>query len=397
LKSDLQLNNLEEKIQQTVGTKIRELRLALEFKSKDLALAAGISQSQLSKIEAGKAKISIKTLTQLCNILNRPLTYLFQTEENTPRVLGTLATIEGPEKLGFSHFADMLKEKTRGRMTLIPMKPSQLGSGADQVRILSEGVIDMFIEDLSHYNGFAPTLDFLSIPYSFQSYRHLQAFLSSSFFDEQVRRPLLAKNIRLLNTEWNWQRGIELVLVSRKVITSPQDVKGLRVRVPKEGLNAMFWRKMGCQPIVVPWQEVKAALAAKEIDVLPTHKAHLMPLGFCRYARYVTLLGGIPAAVGLAMNENKYQTLPPDVQNIVAETFMQASGHFTETVLTMETKNEVENIERNDAVYLKVNLLSWQTLAIKIRQELIAEGLLSQVVWDMISQLAPASHPLETS
>jgi TRAP-type C4-dicarboxylate transport system substrate-binding protein len=159
----------------------------------------------------------------------------------------------------------------------------------------------------------------------------------------------------------------------------------------------MFWRKMGCQPIVVPWQEVKAALAAKEIDVLPTHKAHLMPLGFCRYARYVTLLGGIPAAVGLAMNENKYQTLPPDVQNIVAETFMQASGHFTETVLTMETKNEVENIERNDAVYLKVNLLSWQTLAIKIRQELIAEGLLSQVVWDMISQLAPASHPLETS
>lgn len=395
MKSDLHLNNLEEKIQQMVGTKIRELRLALELKSKDLAAASGISQSQLSKIEAGKAKISIKTLTQLCGILNRPLTYLFQTEENTPRVLGTLATIEGPEKLGFSRFAETLEEKTGGRLSLIPMKPSQLGSGADQVRILSEGVIDMFIEDLSHYNGFAPALDFLSIPYSFKSYSHLQAFLTSSFFDEQVRLPLLAKNIRLLNTEWNWQRGVELVLVSRKIITSPQDVKGLRVRVPKEGLNARFWSKLGGHPVVVPWQEVKAALAAKEIDVLPTHKAHLMPLGFCRYARYVTLLGGIPAAVGLAVNENKYQTLPPDVQNIVAETFMQSGTHFTETVLAAEPQNEAENIERNDAVYLKVNLSSWQTPTEKIRQVLIDEGFLSQAVWDTISQLAPLPHSLE--
>ncbi|MGK2907000.1 MAG: TRAP transporter substrate-binding protein DctP, partial [Desulfuromonadales bacterium] len=303
MKTDLQLANPEEKIQKMVGEKIRELRLAKTLKSQDLASAARISQSQLSKIENGKATISIKTLSLLCDILNRPLAYLFQTEENTPRVLGTLATIEGPEKHGFSHFAETIKQKTGGRMTLLPMKPSQLGSGADQVRILSEGVIDMFIEDLSHYNAFAPALDYLSIPYSFRSYEHLRGFLNSPFFDQQVRGPLLAKNIRLLNTDWNWQRGISLVLVSRKLITAPQDIKVLRVRVPKEGLNAKFWRKMGAKPVVVPWNDVKAALAAKEIDVLPTHKAHLMPLGFCRYARYVTLLGGIPAAVGLAVNE----------------------------------------------------------------------------------------------
>ena len=378
-----------------VGEKIRELRLAKSLKSQDLACAARISQSQLSKIENGKATISIKTLSLLCDILNRPLAYLFQTEENTPRVLGTLATIEGPEKHGFSHFAEAMKQKTGGRMTLLPMKPSQLGSGADQVRILSEGVIDMFIEDLSHYNDFVQALDFLSLPYSFSSYEHLRSFLSSPFFDQQVRRPLLAKNIRLLNTEWNWQRGISLVLVSRKLITTPQDIKGLRVRVPKEGLNAKFWRKMGTKPVVVPWNNVKAALAAKEIDVLPTHKAHLMPLGFCRYARYVTLLGGFPAAVGLAVNENKYQTLPPDVQNIVAETFMQTGSHFTETVLAAELQNEAENIERNDAVYLKVNLSSWQTQTEKIRQELIDEGSLSKAVWDTISLLAPLPHSFE--
>ncbi len=386
-----QLNNPEEKIQEMVGVKIRDLRLAMQMKSKDLAEASGISQSQLSKIETGKATISIKTLTVLCEILNRPLSYLFQTEESTPRVLGTLATIEGPEKLGFTRFAEALKKKTGGRMTLLPMKPSQLGSGADQVRILSEGVIDMFIEDLSHYNGFAPALNFLTVPYSFNSYAHLQAFLGSRFFDEQVSQPLLARNIRLLNRDWNWQRGIELVLVSRKVITSPQDIRGLRVRVPKEGLNALYWKKMGGRPVVLPWSEVKAALAANEIDVLPTHKAHLMPLDFCRYARFVTLLGDIPAAVGLAVNEHRYQTLPPDVQNIVIDTFTQASTHFTSSILAAEALNEAQNLERNNAVYLKVNVANWKEATAKIREELIAEGQLSQEVWSTISQLIQIS------
>jgi TRAP-type C4-dicarboxylate transport system substrate-binding protein len=385
------LNNPEEKIQEMVGGKIRDLRLALQMKSKDLAEASGISQSQLSKIETGKATISIKTLTVLCEILNRPLSYLFQTEENTPRVLGTLATIEGPEKLGFTRFAEALKKKTGGRMTLLPMKPSQLGSGADQVRILSEGVIDMFIEDLSHYNGFAPPLNFLNIPYSFNSYAHLQTFLGSRFFEEWVSQPLLARNIRLLNRDWNWQRGIELVLVSRKVITSPQDLRGFRVRVPKEGLNALYWKKMGGRPVVLPWSEVKAALAANEIDVLPTHKAHLMPLDFCRYARYVTLLGDIPSAVGLAVNEHKYQTLPPDVQNIVIETFNQASTLFTSSILAAEALNEAQNLERNNAVYLKVNLNNWREATAKIRQELITEGHLSAEAWAIISQLDQTS------
>jgi TRAP-type C4-dicarboxylate transport system substrate-binding protein len=395
LKTDLQLVNPEEKIQKMVGEKIRELRLAKELKSQDLARVARISQSQLSKIENGKATISIKTLSLLCDILNRPLAYLFQTAEHTPRVLGTLATIEGPEKHGFSHFAETLKQKTGGRMTLLPMKPSQLGSGADQVRILSEGVIDMFIEDLSHYNAFAPALDYLSLPYSFSSYAHLRGFLNSPFFEQQVREPLLAKNIRLLNTDWNWQRGISLVLVSRKPITAPQEIKGLRVRVPREGITAHFWRKMGAKAVVVPWREVKATLAAKEIDVLPTHKAHLLPLGFCRHARYVTLLGDIPAAVGLAVNETKYQTLPPDLQNTVVDTFMGASDEFTQTILAEEARNEVLNIERNDSVYLKVNLAGWQAAAARIRQELLSEGLLPQAVWEAIVQLEPTRHPAE--
>jgi transcriptional regulator with XRE-family HTH domain len=50
-----------------------------------LAGQAGISQSQLSKLENGKAAISILTLTELSRIFDRPLSYLFQKDEEVER------------------------------------------------------------------------------------------------------------------------------------------------------------------------------------------------------------------------------------------------------------------------------------------------------------------------
>jgi len=64
-----------------------------------------LSQGQLSKIETGKAALSIGALTSLCQILGRPLSYLFQKDEEIPRVLGTMTTVAGPESRGLAWFA----------------------------------------------------------------------------------------------------------------------------------------------------------------------------------------------------------------------------------------------------------------------------------------------------
>ncbi|WP_085121214.1 TRAP transporter substrate-binding protein DctP [Tistlia consotensis] len=381
----------EAEIQRSVGARIRELRLSLSMKSVELARQAGISQSQLSKIETGKATLSIKVLSRLCEVLNRPLYYLFQNEENVPRVLGTLSTVEGPERLAFSWFAEELERRTEGRISLIPLSASQLGSGTDQVQRLAEGVIDMFIEDLSHYSPLAPPLGFLAVPYSFASFEHLRAFLTSRHFDEAVRRPLLDHNIRLLNTRWSWRRGIELALVGRETVIQPRDVRGRRVRVPDSGPAAAFWARLGATPVVMPWHEVGQALAREQIDLLPTHKTHITPLGLCRHARYVTLLGDISMAIGVAVNEAKFQALPPTVQDAVVGTSMEAGERFTSRVIEAEKDNEVRNIAENDAVYLKVNLKPWQAAAAKAREDLVGRGILDRATLAAIEACRPAA------
>ncbi len=178
----------EQAVQGRIGAKIRELRIAAGLTAVELALRAGLSQSQISKIETGKAALSIASLTSLCQILGRPLSYLFQKDEEIPRILGTMTTVAGPESRGLTWFADEVRRRTGGRLSVVPLQATLLGPQTRQSAMLKEGLLDLFIEDLPAFRDLAPALDLLSLPYIFNSTEHKSAFLHSPQFDQNVRQ-----------------------------------------------------------------------------------------------------------------------------------------------------------------------------------------------------------------
>jgi len=371
-----QTDDLEKRIQRRVGARVRELRQAAGITAVVLAGQAGLSQGQLSKIENGKATLSVKTLARLCRIFDRPVGYLFQSFDEMPRVLGTLATVKGPENEGIQWFAEEVRKLADGNLQLIPLRPSQIGSAVAQVNQLKDGLIDLFVEEPFYYGKFVNGFKVFSLPYASNSVEHRRAFLGSHFFQQQMLETLRQAGIRLINRQWNWLRGLEWVLTSNRPVVAPQDLRGLKIRVVENQLMQRFWQALGALPVAVPWSEVRAALRSGEIDVLPTHKAHLYPLGFCRYARYISLLGDLPPVLSVAVNEAKYQILSPEIQNALLEACDRAGGFFSRHVRQSEIENEQLNIRRYNAVYLKVSLAPWHEAVTQARRDLLAEGLL---------------------
>jgi len=373
---DSDTDGLERKIQQRVGTRLRELRQAAGITTVVLARQAGISQGQLSKIENGKAALSVKQLASLCRFFDRPVGYLFQSIDEMPRVLGTLNTVKGPENAGIQWFAEEVHRLTDNSLTLLPLRPSQLGTAMAQVDQLKDGLIDLFVEEPFYYARFVPGFNIFSLPYAFLSQDHRQAFLDSPFIRERLIEPLRQAGIRIINRRWNWLRGLEWVLASNRPVVNPSDLRGRRVRVVDSSLMRRFWQGLGARPVTVPWAEVSAALRTGDIDVLPTHKAHLYPLKFCRHLRFVTRLGDLPPLLSVAVNETKYQILRPDIQNALLEACDRAGDYFSEHVRLADVDNEALNMARFKAVYLKIDINPWRTSAQQIFKDLLAEGLL---------------------
>ncbi len=368
----------EDLIQKNVGIKIRELRKAEKMNAIDLASKAGISQGQLSKIETGKANVSIKNLARLCRILDRPLNCLFQTEDKSTAVRHRIIAVAGLENQGLHWFAQEVDSNTSGAVALNSLGPLQFGPAVDQIDLIFEGSVDLFIENLVQFYGIAPALKQLSLPYCFRDEQHRQAFLASPYFRENVTDVLLQKGIRLLNPNWNWIRGLEWVLVSRRPICTPDDVKGLKVRIFDCEHLRIFWEEMGAIPVAVPWSKVRKAIASGQVDVVPTSKAFVYNNGFCIHAKYVTILGDIPAIMGVFITETKYSSFSSEIQHALEKACDSAGNIFSLNLYHIERKNERLNMSRYKAAYLKVDLSPWWLAVSRVRKKMADQDTLSQ-------------------
>jgi TRAP-type C4-dicarboxylate transport system substrate-binding protein len=371
-------------IQVSVGEKIRELRKSASMTSGMLCERVGISQGQLSKIENGKVAISIKTVSQLCQIFNRSLNYFFQEEDEILQVLGTLNVADGPEKEGFNWFADEIIKNTDNRIGLVVLEAYQIGPAREQVDFLHQGIIDLFIEDLDHFTPFAPEMNIFSLPYVFSDIEHKLRFLNSDLYRTKIHMPLEKKGIRFINPTWNWFRGKRRVLVSKTPVFSPDDLKGLKVRIYASEVLKAYWQNLGATPVFVPWSDVNNAMESGQIDVLPTHHALVYSLGFCKHAKFVTHIGDMPAILGVAMNVKKYQLLSPKNQASIKKASLISGEKFSNFVKDMEEKNEDLTMKAFGAVYINAGSEPWKKGLDHTREQLIHQGILSREIWQEV-------------
>lgn len=383
------MNNLESfdhglSIQVSVGEKIRELRKSAGMTSGQLSHCVGISQGQLSKIENGKVPISIKTVSQVCQIFNRPLNYFFQEENEILQVLGTLNVADGPEKEGFKWFAEEIKKITNNRIDLVVLETRQIGPARQQVDFLHQGIIDLFIEDLDHFEQFVPEMNIFSLPYGFSDIAHELRFLNSDLYRTKIHIPLKKKGIRFVNPSWNWFRGTRRVLVSKTPLFSPDDIKGLKIRIYKSKVLHAYWQNLGAVPVFVPWADVNEAMEKGEIDVLPTHHALVYSLGFCRHAKFVTHIGSMPSILGVAMNVKKYQLLSPKNQASIKKACLISGEKFSHFVRHMEKQNEDLTMKAFDAVYINTGSEPWKRGLDHTREQLFHKGVLSPEMWQEV-------------
>ncbi|MCG8633796.1 MAG: TRAP transporter substrate-binding protein DctP [Desulfobacterales bacterium] len=378
--------DIEKDVQESVGNKVRALRKAMNLNLTQLSEKTGISQGHLSKIETGKTTISVKTLSQICQFFNRPLNYLFHREEAT-HIIGTLNVGEGPEKDSVIWFGKDVQKTTRDQISLVRLEADQMGTATNPVEFLRKGIIHLFMDDLLYFRAYVPDYDIFALPYLFKSLDHQVRFLKSGFFDEKLKAPLLENGIRLINPRWNWFRGVERILVSRKPVFSPEDVKGLRVRIFNSDTLKAYWEHLGAEPVFIPFEKVGEALRTGEIDIMPSYKAHAYPMGFCKNARYVTEMGDISTVVCVAMNEEKYQLLPPDAQAGLISSCERAGDKFSNLVLERSKTYRDLDIKENNAVYIKTDLRPWQAPLESLKKNMVKSGDLSEEICRKIDSI----------
>ena len=155
--------------------------------------------------------------------------------------LGHLANKDNIWNKASLKFADEVKELTKGKVTVEIYPDNSLGDEMDLLNGMQLGTADMTITGESLQN-WAPMAAILALPYAYTSLHQIDAVASGPIGKEIEKQILDKAGIRVLAY---FPRGPR-ELTSNRPIKTPEDLKGIKMRVPNVPLFLKTWKALGC-------------------------------------------------------------------------------------------------------------------------------------------------------
>lgn len=209
--------------------------------------------------------------------------------------------------LAAKKFAELVAAKTGGQVEIKVFPNGQL-YGADPsaaVRQLAGGSLDVLLLSSSLYANFNPKFTAISIPYLFDDTTQLRGYLSGAMGQE-----LLGDLNRIgIKGLMMWQRPFRQMTNSRRPINRPQDLAGMKFRVPNNPLWMEFFGKLGAVPTPMAFGEVYNALQLKVVDGQENPINIPVTAKFYEVQKFATLSNHMADGWVLAINPAKFAAL----------------------------------------------------------------------------------------
>lgn len=217
-------------------------------------------------------------------------------------------------------FAELIAQKTSGAIKAVVYPNGQLGDERTVLEALQLGAVEMTIIGHDPLAQFTPIVTAISLPYVFRDREHAYKVLAGPLGDE-IRKATLAKGMRIIEFGEN---GLRVITNSRRPITKPEDMKGLRIRSPQSPVNLAVTEALGGNPIAAPFTEVYTMLQQGVIDGQENALAQIWDSRYYEVNKYLSITNHIMTFTVLMASERWFSGLSPDLQKAVIEAGRQA-------------------------------------------------------------------------
>lgn len=204
-------------------------------------------------------------------------------------------------------FAELVATKSGGQVEVKVFPNGQLYAGdpSAAVRQLAGGSLDMLLLSSSLYANFNPKFTAISIPYLFDDNAQLRSYLAGPI-GQELLNDLSGIGIKGLQM---WQRPFRQMTNSRRAINQPQDLAGMKFRVPNNPLWMEFFSKLGAVPTPMAFGEVYNALQLKVVDGQENPINIPVTAKFYEVQKFATLSNHMADGWVLAINPAKFAAL----------------------------------------------------------------------------------------
>ena len=205
---------------------------------------------------------------------------------------------------------DAIRAATNGRVNIQIFPNSQLGGSTDMLSQVRSGALDIFTVG-SPLANLIPVSAIPSIAFAFQNFDGVWAAVDGDL-GAHIRQQI--DKIGLIGFDKMWDNGFRQITTSNKPINDPNDLKGLKLRVPVSPLFTSMFRALGTSPTAINFVEVYTALQTKVVDGQENPLALIDAAKFYEVQKFCSLTGHMWEGFWMVANKRNFEQLPADLR-----------------------------------------------------------------------------------
>lgn len=240
-----------------------------------------------------------------------------------------------------------VERQTDGRVNIEIYAAEDLGSNAEMAKMVEMGNLEGMMMSSGQESVYAPKMLALSLPFLFSDYEQVYKVLDGEIGSDMTAD--LAES-NLIQIAW-WENGLRQITNSVRPIEKPEDLEGLKIRIPDDQMTEVIFEAYGAVPSFYAFSELYDALEEKEFDGQENPVANIYANKFQDVQSYLTMVNYQYQPKNMVFNLDVWNELPEDLQKIVTDCAVSYGQQHRQAV----TENEADMIAELEAAGMQIS------------------------------------------
>jgi tripartite ATP-independent transporter DctP family solute receptor len=212
-------------------------------------------------------------------------------------------------------YAKRANAALKGKVEIKVFHSSQLGTDEQMIRGVKIGAPEMFLPS-TVMSTVEQKFGIFEMPYLIVSRTHMKKVIENKQVQNALIDGLPAKGMRILGV---WENGFRHITNNVRPIVKPDDLKGMKLRVPGGVWRVKMFKDYGANPSPMPLAEVYSALQSGVMDAQENPFPQIASAKFQEVQKFLSLSGHVYTPAYLVVGEESWAKLPKDLQSSLSK------------------------------------------------------------------------------
>lgn len=291
----------------------------------------------------------------------------------------------GPWGESAAKFAEMVKERTQGRINIKPYFALQLAAGQqiNEYFITVRGIADFAQGSTINWSPAVKELTLFSMPFFFPNYKALDA-VQNGEPGKKIWQVSEQKGVVCL--AWG-ENGYRELTNSKRPIRKPEDMEGLKFRVAGTPIFIETFRALGGNPMAINWGEALTAFQQGTVDGQENPVVSMIvPYKLWDVHKHITLWNYAIDPLLLGANKDTWNSFTPEDRAIISKAAQEAMA-WNKAAARKGLDNSTEAVEFLKGKGMQVTTLTSQEVeAFKAKTKPVYDKWAKEIGLDLVQE-----------